>query len=332
MSKLARIARLACLLLPLCGVFAAAQEDTTALGRTFTADFQAGRLEPVWQRMNEEMRGALGSLEDFRSFRDAVRARHGAENAVVSETSGREDGYRVYLRRATHAKGGTLMTQWTFDDAGRIAGFFIRPVPRAAESSFLDYRTKADLRLPFSGRWYVFWGGRSVDDNYHAADKGQRFAYDFVIRRAGSTHTGDGAALADYRCWDAPVLAPAAGRVARSVDGLPDQAIGARDSANPAGNHVVLDLGNGEFAFLAHLRQGSVAVETGEAVARGQEVGRCGNSGNTSEPHLHFHLQTSATLGEGEGLPAQFRNYTADGQAVARGEPQRGQTVAPQAP
>ncbi|MCE7033233.1 M23 family metallopeptidase, partial [Lysobacter sp. GX 14042] len=76
-----------------------------------------------------------------------------------------------------------------------------------------------------------------------------------------------------------------------------------------------------------HLRQDSVAVEAGQQVAAGDELGRCGNSGNTSEPHLHFHLQDSPVFGEGLGLPAFFNDYTADGEAVERGEPVQGQVV-----
>src|SRR3546814_15367827 len=79
--------------------------------------------------------------------------------------------------------------------------------------------------------------------------------------------------------------------------------------------------------MLAHLRRGSVAVEAGQQVAAGDELGRCGNSGNTSEPHLHLHLQDAPVFGEGNGLPAFFEDYTADGEVVARGEAVKGQTI-----
>ena len=114
-----------------------------------------------------------------------------------------------------------------------------------------------------------------------------------------------------------------------AVDGLPDQAIGASDREQPAGNHVVLDLGDGEFAFLAHLRQHSVTVKQRDKVAPGQVLGRCGNSGNSSEPHLHVHLQTTPDLATGEGPPAFFENYIADGTLVDRGKPLQGQVIAP---
>jgi murein DD-endopeptidase MepM/ murein hydrolase activator NlpD len=99
------------------------------------------------------------------------------------------------------------------------------------------------------------------------------------------------------------------------------------DAKNPAGNYVLLDHGDGEYSLLAHLIPGSLAVKPADRVVAGQLLGRCGNSGHSSEPHLHYHLQTSAKVGDGDGLPAQFHGYLADGSLVSRGEPQRGQTI-----
>ena len=82
---------------------------------------------------------------------------------------------------------------------------------------------------------------------------------------------------------------------------------------------VVLDLGRGEFALLAHLRRGSVRVRKGQRVRAGDALGVCGNSGNSSEPHLHFHLQDRAALfGGARGLPITF---------AGRGRPVQGQFV-----
>ena len=76
-----------------------------------------------------------------------------------------------------------------------------------------------------------------------------------------------------------------------------------------AGNHVVEDLGGGRFALYAHLRHGSVRVHTGDVVARGDVLGHVGNSGNSSEPHLHFHVMDAAggpSALEADGLPYAF--------------------------
>ncbi|EKF18764.1 M23 family metallopeptidase [Nitratireductor pacificus] len=301
--------------------------DTLRLGRHFTELFQKGAVEDVWQRMSEEMQSALGGLDKLRAFQVSVSAMSGPQAGILDEATERRDGLRTYRRRAAHRNGASLLWQWSFGDDDRIEGFFVRAVPEEAESAHLAYQTRAALRLPFDGRWYVFWGGRTLEQNYHAENEAQRFAYDFVVRENGKTHTGDGASLENYHCWDRPILAPADGTVVSRIDGLPDQPIGQTDTEHPAGNHVVLDLGDGEFVFLAHLRRGTVTVGVGDRVESGEEIGRCGNSGNTSEPHLHMHMQTTPDLHAGEGLPAQFQDYLADGVRQARGEPVRGQTV-----
>lgn len=318
----------AMLLLPVSPLLA--DDSVLAEGRQRSQAFFNRDFESLWSAMTPEMQSGFGTIEALKKFRDDLETGFGAETGPPEEKTLRHEGYDIYIRTARWAKSGApVLMQWTFDEERRIAGFFVRQAPQVAESRFLDYQTKARLSLPFEGEWFVFWGGRTIEQNYHAADKAQRFAYDFLIRRDGASHTGDPSKLENYFCWDRPILAPADAIVAALADDLPDQAIGETDAGNAAGNHVVLDLGNGEYAFLAHLRRGSVAVKLGERVQRGTELGRCGNSGNTTEPHLHFHLQTTPLLHQGEGLPAFFEGYVADGRPVARGEPLQGQVVAP---
>lgn len=316
--------------LALAGMSAAAQADPLSAGQRMAERFLHGDIDAIWSASTPEMQKALGSAENLAALHEDVLAGFGAEEAILSERTDEQAGHDVYTRvsRWTEAPA-PLELVIVFDDAERIAGFFIRPQPVAAPSRFPDYETRARLRLPVAGEWFVYWGGRDIADNYHAVDVGQRFALDLLIMRDGQSHSGDPSSLESYHCWGRPILAPAEGVVVRAVDGLPDQAIGASDPAHPAGNHIVIDFGNGEYGFLAHLRQGSVRVAKGDAVAAGQEIGLCGNSGNTSEPHLHFHMQTSPRLGLGEGLPAQFTDYLANGVPVSRGEPRKGESIRP---
>lgn len=309
---------------------AVAAEDALARGQEVVTAFLRGETQSLWSVMTTQMQGALGSSEALASFRGSLMKSFGREEAVISEKTSQDGGFNVYTRLARWTGAPVpIQTVVAFDKAGQIAGFRIQAQPVAAPTKRLDYRTRATLRLPFEGVWHVFWGGRNIEENYHAVDNGQRFALDFVVVKDGRTHAGDPSVLGNYYCWDKLILAPADGTVVVAVDGLPDQPIGSMDPGNPAGNHVVLDFGNGEYGFLAHLKQGSVKVAPGEQVKAGVKIGRCGNSGNTSEPHLHFHLQTSPRLGDGEGLPAQFVNYQADGASIERGEPKRGQTIQP---
>lgn len=200
-------------------------------------------------------------------------------------------------------------------------------LPNEAESAYLNYETKTALELPFDGEWWVFWGGRNVKENYHAAHKNQRFALDIVQRVDGSTHAGDGSENEDYYCFGKALNAPGKGIIVYVVNDIEDNVPGEFNRDYPAGNNVIIDHENGEFSILAHFKEGTILVAVGDVVAKGQELGKAGNSGNSSEPHLHYHLQNAAAHFEGEGLPAQFLNYYADGVLVDKGEPVRSQNI-----
>jgi hypothetical protein len=198
---------------------------------------------------------------------------------------------------------------------------------KPAPSQFLNYQTKTALALPFEDEWHVAWGGRTVGRNRHSMAPDQRFAYDFLKLEDGWSFRGAGDKNELFFCFGQPVLAPADGKVVNVRDGLPDNAPGKMDGSQPLGNYVILDHGDCEFSFLAHFQQGSVAVQPGQIVLPGTLLGRCGNSGNSSEPHLHFHLQDSPVLFRGHGLPAFFHHYKTNGTHVDKGEPIGGEFV-----
>ncbi|MEU5578285.1 M23 family metallopeptidase [Streptomyces huasconensis] len=79
------------------------------------------------------------------------------------------------------------------------------------------------------------------------------------------------------------------------------------------GNHVVLDLGGGTYALYAHVKQGSLAVKAGDQVVAGQRLGSCGNSGNSTEPHLHFQLMDGPDLNMARGVPFSWRGVGVPG-------------------
>lgn len=297
-------------------------------GRTYTAWFYAGETDRLWERLSPAMRQTVGSAEAFRAARAEFADQLGAEQELLDEHITRLPPYSLYIRTAIFEKSPEpLQIRWGIDAEGMIAGFVVQSVQEAAASRFLDYETRTPLRLPFNGAWFVYWGGRTIVENYHAAVESQRFAYDFVVERGGTTHSGDGSENDQYFCFDLPVLAPGDGVVVAAQDGVPDNVPGVMNADQPFGNHVIIDHEDGEFSVLVHLQMGTVQVAASDRVRGGDRLGRCGNSGNSSEPHLHYHLQTTATPGDGEGLPAQFNAYRADGVAVPRGEPRQGQTI-----
>lgn len=322
---------LALLILPASGDAVLTREQAAlSLGQTYTANFYNGEVAAIWQHMTNEMREALGSENALRQFANKVAHDIGSEVTVISERVESVAGIRTYVRQARFNKfAKPIIVTWSFDAEDQIAGFYVVPQKEPAPSPYLDYDTKAYLRLPFEGEWLVFWGGRTIDQNYHAAVRDQRFAYDLLVVNDGTSHTEDGKKNEQHFCWGKKIVSPGSGTVVTVVSNLPDNPPGVMDPENPPGNHVILDLGNKEYALLAHLRQGSVSVVEGDEIRPGQPVGLCGNSGNSTEPHLHFHLQDRASFGKGNGKPIFFNNYLSNGKPVDRGAPVRGEVISP---
>jgi murein DD-endopeptidase len=138
----------------------------------------------------------------------------------------------------------------------------------------------------------------------------QRFAIDYVLADDDhKTFSGDRLTNASYHAYGRDALAVADGRVVATKDSIPENIPGPASRAVPitletvGGNYVILDIGEGRYAFYAHLQPGSLRVRTGDRVRRGQVLGLVGNSGNSTEPHLHFHIADGTTPLQSEGLP-----------------------------
>jgi len=148
----------------------------------------------------------------------------------------------------------------------------------------------------------------------------QRFAIDFLrLNEEGNTHEGDPKNNRNYLCYGAQAFAVGKARVAAVKDGVPENIPDDSARAVPMtldtadGNYVVLDLGGGHYALYAHLQPGSLRVKPGDRVHPGQILGLVGNSGNSTEPHLHFQVSDSASPLESEGLPYTFNLFYRDG-------------------
>jgi len=169
--------------------------------------------------------------------------------------------------------------------------------------------------LPFAGRWYVGHASDTLNVNHHMRVRAQWYGIDF-LKTGGSSNRAlcksDGRTIEDFYSWNETVLSPATGEIEIAVDGMPDNPIGLQDRQNTCDNHVVIRTRNGKFAFVAHLQNGSVVVKQGDDVTAGQPVGKCGNSGNSSAPHIHLHTQDTPTFNRGNGLNMIFKNINAE--------------------
>jgi hypothetical protein len=194
----------------------------------------------------------------------------------------------------------------------------------------MDYKTKTNLILPFNNTWTVTNGGRTAETNNHfrPVDQGpqnQLFAYDFR-----NEHTGSGENLEDYEIFGKEVLAPGEGTIIQVINGSIDVNPGERDRSVGVGNAIIIDHGNGEYSLLCHFKHNSIKVKVGDEVKQGDIIGLCGNTGNTSQPHVHFNLQDGPLMHTAKALPAQFRKIIANGEIKENFEPIREDKVSNQ--
>jgi Peptidase family M23 len=215
------------------------------------------------------------------------------------------------------------------------------PGPRATTPVLLSYIVAPldisgklpVISAPLSGKGWVAvngcCGAASIHRSSHLSVNGgiyfaQRLAIDWMrLNEAGRLVHGDPSDVHNYDSYGADVLAVADGTVVETLNDLDDQKPGTLPDPktitleNVDGNHIVLDLGDGVFAFYAHLQKKSVRVASGDQVKRGQVLGKLGNTGNTSAPHLHFHLMETRSVLGSNGIPYLIDSFAIAGQISA---------------
>jgi Peptidase family M23 len=166
------------------------------------------------------------------------------------------------------------------------------------------------INPPLAGEWAMLAGGRSALISHHYRTPIVSNAVDFVqLDEEGRGHDGDPKRETSWYGFGEPVLSPADGTVVSVTDVHPDEPVGNIGQNPSTGNHILLDIGSGRYAVLAHLQQGSARVSKGESVRLGQQIAAVGDSGDSLVPHLHLQVQDSPDFGEHvRTLPIVFRN------------------------
>ncbi|MCX7826297.1 MAG: peptidoglycan DD-metalloendopeptidase family protein [Verrucomicrobiae bacterium] len=302
----------------------AADDDYARVARRFFAAINAQDHDKIRQMFTQQLRVAFPEARQRQYFASMLAQRGKVLGIVETTPSGAGAVVRLLAER------GEWNLALTLDRKGLISAFNVTP---AGPIVPLPERNATQMRLPVNGEWYVLWGGATEEQNRHARTRSQRRALDLLIRDAqGKSFQGDGKRNEDYYAYGKEVLAPADGAVILAIDGVPDNKPDSPNNFMALGNCIMIQHAESEFSLLAHLQMGSLLVKPGSPVKIGQPIARCGNSGNSSEPHLHFHLQNLPVLQEGIGFPPVFQNIrvTTGGRVRVEKEysPVRGDTVA----
>ena len=281
---------------------------------------------PALQKMfGTEMDKALPSDKAAAFFR-ALKQQHGKVEGLGELRY--EGNWAVFPVRFER---GMLDLKLALDGANKISGLLFLPSTPVKKA---PPRNHTKLALPFRGQWLVFWGGDTPEVNYHHDTPNQKFALDLLGIVDGKTRRGLNNSNEDYFAFGREVLAPADGVVVEAIDGVRDNEPGSMNPYSTVGNCVILQHSTNEFSVLAHFKQGTVRVKAGRAVKQGEVLGLCGNSGNSSEPHIHYHLQHESRLPDGLGIKPFFERVVIHkaGKTETRSDysPVKGDVISPQ--
>ncbi len=284
----------------------------------FVSFFNESKNDSIVAMFSSEMNAAL-PIEKFTQVSAGLKSQLGSIKKI----------------RFVRLQSASALYETTFDNAvlgmtitlnskNEIAGLLFKPYTEAKDI----IRSTTKMKLPFKGEWLVTWGGDTKEQNYHVESVAQKNAFDILIKDVqGATHKGTGESNEDYYAFGKELYAPCDGEVVLVVDGVKDNIPGVLNPIYIPGNTVIIKTANGEFAFFAHFKQHSIVVKQGQKVSTGALLGLCGNSGNSSEPHLHFHLQNVEDMTNATGAKCYFDQLKVNGVLKLDYSPVKGEKI-----
>jgi hypothetical protein len=274
-------------------------------------NFEARPLTLTRVEVLDSAGATLHSLADSALWRDLARP---GVQPTLGERPRIGPGLRavtfLYVELSGGRRPAALHHRLTMTDSAGSRTILTRDVPVTREPAVVGPPLKGGSWLAANGPANLSGHRRSLLPIDAMPAIAQRFAIDYVmLDSSGSTFRGDRLKNESYYAQGQDAIAVADGIVVATKDSIPENVPGPTSRAVPitlvtvGGNHVILDIGNGRYAFYAHLQPGSLRVKLGDRVRRGQTLGLVGNSGNSTEPHLHFHISDRNSPLGSEGIP-----------------------------
>jgi murein DD-endopeptidase MepM/ murein hydrolase activator NlpD len=277
------------------------------VAESFETNYNADNFDAIFASFSTEMQNFL-PLNKTKEFLTGLKTQAGKirkRQFVKYEQS--YASYKTNFERALFAVNISV------DNNSKINGLFVKPYQESNLPKLVRNTTK--LILPFKEEWTVIWGGDTKELNYHVESEAQKNAFDIVITDGkGNSYKTDGKTNEDYYAFGKDLIAPCDGEVVLVVDGVKDNVPGILNPVYVPGNTVIIRTQNNEYLFFAHFKQHSIVVKQGQKIKQRQLLGLCGNSGNSSEPHLHFHIQNVEDMNSATGAKCYFDKIQVNGQ------------------
>ncbi|MGD6962391.1 M23 family metallopeptidase [Fictibacillus phosphorivorans] len=267
-------------------------------GETFGASFLKGDFQTIYE-------------QTLRSFKEMVTL----EQFIDLSSSFNLDVQHYTLENNTLLTNHLRHFLWVdnerekaisvvFDEENIIHGILLAPFITFPETD--DELTKNTYMMPINEEWFVFWGGANQFINYHYEVEEQRYAYDLVIVKDGQSFKDAPTSNDNFYAFNKEVIAPLEGRVVKVINSIDDNIPEKTNASKPEGNYVIIQHANDEYSLIAHFKQYSIVVEEDQVIKQGQLLGLCGNSGNSSEAHIHFQVMNSRDHNKGKSIRIRF--------------------------
>lgn len=243
----------------------------------FKGFYNQAKYDSIFMLFADVMKNAL-PLDKTSEFLSGLKVQSG--NILQMDFMKYEN--QIYASYKTKFERGVWVVSLAVDNDSKITGLFLKPFKE--DNLPVITRNQTKLMLPFNDTWNVFWGGDTKELNYHVATVSQKNAFDFlIIGQSGKTFKTDGKTNEDYYAFGKNIVAPCDGEIVLVVDGVKDNIPGEMNAFNAGGNSIILKTANNEYLFFGHFKHQSIRVKEGQRVVKGQLLGLCGNSGNSSE-------------------------------------------------
>ncbi len=280
---------------------------TKSVADSFEMNYNADNFDAIFSSFSTEMQNTL-PLDKLKEFLTGLKTQAG--KITKRQFVKYEQTYTSYK---TNFERALFAVNISVDNNSKINGLFVKPFKESNLSKLVRNTTK--LILPFKDEWTVIWGGDTKELNYHVESEAQKNAFDIVIsNEKGNSYKSDGKTNEDYYAFGKDLVAPCDGEIILVVDGVKDNVPGILNPIYVPGNTVIIKTQNNEYLFFAHFKQHSISVKQGQKIKQGQLLGLCGNSGNSSEPHLHFHIQNVEDMNSATGVKCYFDKIQVNGQ------------------
>ncbi|KGX87502.1 M23 family metallopeptidase [Pontibacillus litoralis] len=265
----------------------------------FPKQFLAGEFEAIYNQTSEPFQEQV-SFEQFEEL--AIGFNKGVKNyTLLSKLPIQNVTEYVWI-----SDGGDKGIRSYFGKKQSIEGLQLVPLNTYATDNVFTQNT---YQMPITGEWFTFWGGTNELVNYHYALESQRYAYDLVIYEGDSTFEGDPKKNESYYAFGKDIVAPRKGVVISVKNDITDNTPTVNTNAEqPLGNHVIIEHQHKEYSIIAHMQKGSVQVREGDQINAGDVLGNVGNSGNSSEPHVHFQISNGSDWKEATSLRIKLKD------------------------